>query len=667
MNGTGIRSRADLDVEGDRLGAEFRLGERTGAWPAKRWSPRLAWGAIVLMLVACGGFLLPVGLTGFGRGISAVLVSDLVVFAVVLMLLPPRSRTDRLYRYVDGVALQAAREAEPMVIRWADLESMTLVIGSGDDDDYLSSCVLRDRSGRTMTVSHAFRAGAEAIAATAEQVLAPGLVPEFVGRYDIGEPVTVGPVTIDHVAITCANTSSAAPDWRVPWAEARGIDIRMHGHRIRVQGAGGRARLAAMDRVPNGFAVRYLIEHAARRAGITVTADDAAWDGETVYVARPTDPATAPGIIAPVLAGPATSPPILAAGPGAPSPGGLSPGGLRRSLFLAGVAVLVIEGTVIGYLFATRNYPPVVTATSSLVTSDTGRTDSVVFTPDGRDLVFSDASSTVGETGVSGGQSASFNGDPYACCAVVSPDGRTVAAIDGGSQVDLWNAATRASKGSLQAAGADLEAIAYSPDGRRLAGPGRYGNIYLWDTATGAQRVLAGPGLVPGEVQAVAFSPDDTTIAVGDSDGDITLWNAATGALRGTVTDPGQARFGQPSGATGVVSLSFARHGSLLAAADGNGNLYLWDTGGRSLVATLSGNDPVTAAALNPAGTLVAGGTSGGETYLWDVATQQQVAVLGDKGGGSVDVLTFGPDGSQLAIGGKSAIALWRITVHSHG
>lgn len=116
-----------------------------------------------------------------------------------------------------------------------------------------------------------------------------------------------------------------------------------------------------------------------------------------------------------------------------------------------------------------------------------------------------------------------------------------------------------------------------------------------------------------------------------------------------------------------MISLAFARRGSLLAAAAGNGDLYLWDTGGRSLVATLSGNDPVTATALNPTGTLVAGGTSGGETYLWDVVTQQQVAVLGTQGSGSVDVMAFSPDGSQVAIGGKSVITVWRITVHHHG
>jgi hypothetical protein len=35
MSGTIVRSRADLEGEGDLLGTEFGLGQRTGAWMKK--------------------------------------------------------------------------------------------------------------------------------------------------------------------------------------------------------------------------------------------------------------------------------------------------------------------------------------------------------------------------------------------------------------------------------------------------------------------------------------------------------------------------------------------------------------------------------------------------------------------------------------------------------
>jgi WD40 repeat protein len=100
---------------------------------------------------------------------------------------------------------------------------------------------------------------------------------------------------------------------------------------------------------------------------------------------------------------------------------------------------------------------------------------------------------------------------------------------------------------------------------------------------------------------------------------------------------------------------------ALFAAADGDGSVYLWNVASRSLVATFSGEEPVTAVALNPAGTLVAGGTVGGATYLWDVPAQQQVAVL--RGYGSaVSAMAFSPDGAELAVGDKSVSAVWTIS-----
>ncbi|MGH3170700.1 MAG: WD40 repeat domain-containing protein [Trebonia sp.] len=339
MSGTVMKSRADLESEGDRLGAEFGLGPRTGAWMVKRMSPRSAPGLIVLIVVVGGGLELPFILAGFGSAISAVVDVDLIVLAV---------------------------------LRWADLESLTLTVGSGYEGDFLSSCVPRDRAGRAVTAGHAF-AGITEIATAAERLLAPASSPD-----------------------SCAGTTPAS-------------------------------------RSPSG----------------------------------------------------------------------------------------------------------------------------------------------------------------------ASPSARTASR-------------TRARR-------------------RRHPSAAPVGTGALWATAAATSRC------------------------------------GTSRPARGTLTDPGQVpQLGPPSGPSGVLSLSFAGHGSLLAAADANGNAYLWDTGGQSLVTTLSGDDPVTAVALNPAGTLVAGGTSGGETYLWDVPTQQRVAVL--RGYGSaVTAVASSPNGAEVTAGHKSVIAVWEITEQSQG
>jgi WD40 repeat protein len=97
--------------------------------------------------------------------------------------------------------------------------------------------------------------------------------------------------------------------------------------------------------------------------------------------------------------------------------------------------------------------------------------------------------------------------------------------------------------------------------------------------------------------------------------------------------------------------LSFSDRGLLLAVSDANGSAYLWNAGGQSLVATLTGNDPVATAALSPDGSVVAAGTSGGETYLWDVGTGK---LAGSVGGGGAPV------------GAANTITLWDLDVHSH-
>ena len=43
MSGT-VVPRSGLDAEGDQAGADFRLGERTGAWSARRYSGRFGCG-----------------------------------------------------------------------------------------------------------------------------------------------------------------------------------------------------------------------------------------------------------------------------------------------------------------------------------------------------------------------------------------------------------------------------------------------------------------------------------------------------------------------------------------------------------------------------------------------------------------------------------------------
>ena len=79
-------------------------------------------------------------------------------------------------------------------------------------------------------------------------------------------------------------------------------------------------------------------------------------------------------------------------------------------------------------------------------------------------------------------------------------------------------------------------------------------------------------------MNGVAFSPDGMLLASADADGTVTLWNTAT---RREVGAPLPAGTGTGGGVNGVA---FSPDGTLLASADADGTVTLWNTATRKEV-----------------------------------------------------------------------------------
>ncbi len=169
-------------------------------------------------------------------------------------------------------------------------------------------------------------------------------------------------------------------------------------------------------------------------------------------------------------------------------------------------------------------------------------------------------------------------------------------------------------------------------------------------------------GMLPADssiVSAVAFSPSGKLLASADADGTVRLWNPGTGRAAGP-----------PIHATtrnGVNGVAFSPGGRLLASADGDGTVRLWNpaTGqpaGKTLHASgrTTNRYGVRDVAFSRDGTLLASAGADGTVRLWNPATSRQVKTLYASKRYGVYEVVFSPDGKLLAsVGGDGTVRLW--------
>ena len=137
-----------------------------------------------------------------------------------------------------------------------------------------------------------------------------------------------------------------------------------------------------------------------------------------------------------------------------------------------------------------------------------------------------------------------------------SPDGKTLAGLEGKGRIQLWDRQTGESrrttgvttKGRRADLASGVSALAFSPDGRSLAGPGPDESLMLYAVDTGLP-TLSFEGS-PGAVLGLAWSPDGRTLVAAISAHSMRVWDARDGHLIhrifGGHSRPGRRRRVQP-------------------------------------------------------------------------------------------------------------------------
>jgi hypothetical protein len=277
-------SRADL-AEASRLGEQLGLGTDPKVTRVRiPQAPNWYLAAIITVgsgaAVAC---LLALTLAATSNPVAAVVFGVMAVGGgVAAGLLGRRARSlaavRRFFRYPGGFIQLSPEEPEPRVLRWAQVDSVTLVFD--DADNYvrgLSRCRLHNSAGTIEVGGRYSRGVVRDIASEAERILGPKIVQSLISAYESGEPVVMGNWRIDQTGVTDRRHNPRSP--HVPWSDVREITFASENYRGKVDPASLITITAAsveprfqprlsLSGIRNGIFLPHLLEHVAQRHNV---------------------------------------------------------------------------------------------------------------------------------------------------------------------------------------------------------------------------------------------------------------------------------------------------------------------------------------------------------------------------------------------------------------
>jgi WD40 repeat protein len=302
----------------------------------------------------------------------------------------------------------------------------------------------------------------------------------------------------------------------------------------------------------------------------------------------------------------------------------------------------------------------------TLSVTQAGEVRAVVFSPDGTRIATGGTSGVRIVSADTGGLTARLDHDYTVTALVFSPDGTRLATgsghhfLGGGWATRVFDAVGGTEISRLDHDG-DVSFLGFSPDSTRLA-VGSYPDVWFLDASNGAE-IARFPLERPVPASGLALTPDSTRAAFAD----IYAPDPADAAIRVADVAGGTevARF-RPDGIAATVAMALSPDGSRIAFAtsttsvyDGPGTTRVVDVATGTEVGRFDHDNTVFDLAFGPDGTQIALGGSHAEprshssasteTQVFDISTGAEITRLEHPD--RATALAFSPDGAKIVAG----------------
>jgi hypothetical protein len=239
-----------------------------------------------------------------------------------------------------------------------------------------------------------------------------------------------------------------------------------------------------------------------------------------------------------------------------------------------------------------------------------------------------------------------------AVVAMAASPWTSLLAVAGQHQILLYDTDTKELAGVLPYAEGYARSLKFSANGSLLVmGGGRGGKLghaVVWDVATGRRVVEVGKEF--DQVMSADITPDHRKVAIGTNSKKVKCFDVATGEVLYTIAKHTEW----------VTGADFSPDGVLLATSDRNGNVMVWEAENGGEFYNLGQHTAsVTDLAWRGDSNVLASCSVDGTISLWEMKTGKRIANWSAHG--SVQSVSFTPDGRLVSCGKDGTVAVWNI------